>query len=47
MKKFFVILFSAFLILSGCGVNEKTAINNGTPMASNLITKTYEITGIT
>lgn len=47
MKKFLVILFSALLILSGCGVNEKTAQNNGAATNSNLVTKTYEITGIT
>jgi hypothetical protein len=47
MKKFLIIVFSAFLILSGCGVNENATTDSGAAMPSNLVTKTYEITGIT
>jgi uncharacterized protein YcfL len=47
MKKWMVIVFLAFLVLSGCGTNENTISDSQVSTPSNVVTKTYDITGIT
>jgi uncharacterized protein YcfL len=47
MKKWMVIVFSAFLVLSGCGTNESAVSDTQVTTPTNLVMKTYDITGIT